>query len=77
MSEDVTPYAPTPLAFPETHLTSERLWVGSALSVLRARQAVYPPASLLAGAYTHALLALDWLACRLREEEDNTDALTD
>lgn len=76
MTEDATPYAPATLAFPETRLTSERLWVSSARSVLRARQAVYPPESLLCGAYTHALLALDWLACRLREE-DEADALTD
>jgi len=36
MSDDATPY--TPIGFPDTRLLSERLWVSSALSVLKARQ---------------------------------------
>ena len=70
MPDDVFPYtAATSLAFPDTRLTSERLWVSSALSVLRARHASYVVTDPLYEAYGRAVFHLGCLEALLREED--------
>ena len=77
MSEDMmAPYILATLAFPDTRLTSERLWVSSALSVLRARQRPYLH-PLFYAAYEEAIVAMEGLEAFLRDEEEESDASPD
>jgi len=75
MSEERTPYTVATLAFPDTRLTSERLWVSSALSVLRAREHEHMGRHEWGLAIltrdTIALLARLEATLRLREEEEH------
>lgn len=70
MTESPEPYHAASLAFPDTRVTSERLWVSSALSVLRARQQGYAVTDPLSCAYTLATEALTHVEYLLRAEEE-------
>jgi len=54
------------LAFPDTQLMGEQLWVSSALSVLRARHALHL-STTLSESYEEAIFALEGLAEHLAE----------
>jgi hypothetical protein len=65
---------PSSLAFPETRLASERLWVSSALSVLRAHLCAHQALDegALAWYTAHALEAMGALNEALRTQEEPT-----
>jgi len=61
-----------PIGFPDTRLLSERLWVSSALSVLRAFQAAHAAAGehILALGVSHGIAELALLSDALAEEAE-------